>query len=167
MNQRMHAGEQDNQPSMILDGRQSQTALKIARGLRRHLRELGYSTVAELPLRSGRRADVVAIGPRSEIWIIEIKSSIEDLRVDVKWPEYRLHCDRLFFATVAEVPEAIFPADAGLIIADGFGALVVREAPAHPLAPATRKEVMARVARFAADRLHGYFDPGIAECYGP
>jgi hypothetical protein len=143
------------------DGRQSANALRIARGVRRHLYALGYSTVAELPLRSGRRADLMAINSRSEIWIIEIKSSIEDLRADIKWPDYRLHCDRLFFATSPEVPDHVFPRDAGLLIADGFGAQLVRDAPSHRLPGATRKEVLARFARCAADRLHALFDPGL------
>ena len=145
-----------------VDGRQSPTALRVARGVRRHLYALGFSTVPELPLRSGRRADLVAISAKSEIWIVEIKSSVEDLRADSKWPDYRLHCDRLFFATAPEVPEDIFPPDAGLLIADGFGAALVRDAPAHPLPGATRKELLSRFARHAADRLHLLFDPGLS-----
>lgn len=143
------------------DGRQSPTALRIARGMRRHLYALGFSSVAELPLRSGRRADLVAINARSEVWIVEIKSSVEDLRADGKWPDYRMHCDRLFFATAPEVPEGIFPPEAGLWVADGFGAALLREAPLHPLPGATRKELLARFARHAADRLHLLFDPGL------
>ena len=144
------------------DGRQSPAAVRIARGVRRHLFALGFSSVSELPLRSGRRADLVAVNARSEIWIVEIKSSIDDLRADAKWPDYRLHCDRLFFATAPEVPDHIFPPDAGLLIADGYGASLLREAPHHPLPGATRKEVVARFARHAADRLHLLFDPGLS-----
>lgn len=144
-----------------VDLRQSATALRIARGVRRHLRRKGFSSVAELPLRSGRRADLVSINGKGEIWIIEIKSSLADLRADAKWPDYRLHCDRLFFATVAEVPEQAFPADAGLMIADGFDAAVIREAPLHALSGATRKELLLRFARHAADRLHGLLDPEV------
>ena len=70
--------------------------------------------VTELPLATGRRADVVAVSPAGEIWIVEIKSSIEDFRVDAKWPDYRLSCDRLLFATHDGVPLEIFPEDAGL-----------------------------------------------------
>lgn len=148
-------------PALLTDGRQSPTALRIARGVRRHLYALGFSSVPELPLRSGRRADLVAIGPKSEIWIIEIKSSVEDLRADQKWPEYRLHCDRLFFATIAEVPDTLFPPDAGLLVADGFGAQQLREAPHHPLPAATRKEVLLRLVRHSANRLHMLTDPGL------
>ena len=90
-------------PTLILpaDGRQSETACAIARGTARLLRSLGFSCVSELPLPSGRRADLVALNERGEIWIVEIKSSVEDLRADQKWPDYRLHCDRLFFAFTA------------------------------------------------------------------
>ena len=78
--------------------------------------------VSELPLPSGRRADLVALGGDGEIWIVEIKSSVADFRADQKWMDYRLHCDRLFFATALEVPCEIFPPDTGLIVADAFGA---------------------------------------------
>ena len=81
----------------------------------------GFTCVSELPLPSGRRADLVAIGRSGEIWIVEIKSSIADFRADQKWMDYRMHCDRLFFATTIEVPCEIFPKDTGLIVADGFG----------------------------------------------
>src|SRR5579872_6860691 len=87
------------------DRRQSETALAIARGTARLLRSLGFSCISELPLPSGRRADLVALNERGEIWIVEIKSSIEDLRADQKWQEYRAHCDRLFFAFTADRSE--------------------------------------------------------------
>jgi len=116
-----------------VDGRQSPTALAIARGTARFLHALGYCVVSELPLPSGRRADLVALGGDGEIWIVEIKSSVADFRADQKWMDYRLHCDRLFFATTADVPCEIFPADAGLIVADAFGASIVCEAPQHRL----------------------------------
>jgi hypothetical protein len=109
-----------------LDRRQSPTALAVSRGTQRLLMTLGLSCVAELPLLSGRRADLVALGGDGEIWIVEIKSSIEDFRADQKWTDYRMHCDRLFFATAEHVPFDIFPADAGLILADSYGAELVR-----------------------------------------
>src|SRR6266403_182171 len=103
------------------DGRQSPTALRVARGTTRLLHSLGFSVVSELPLASGRRADLVALGADGEVWIVEIKSSIADFRADQKWMDYRLHCDRLFFATTLEGPCEIFPKGTGLIIADAFG----------------------------------------------
>jgi hypothetical protein len=90
---------------------------------------------------------------------VEIKSSVEDFRVDRKWPDYRLHCDRLFFATAEHVPLDIFPDDAGLILADGYGAALIREAPEHRLHASTRKSMTLAFARAAALRLQSLVDP--------
>ena len=142
-----------------VDGRQSATALAVARGTTRLLHSLGFSVVSELPFASGRRADLVALGRDGEIWIVEIKSSVADFRADQKWMEYRMHCDRLFFATTVEVPCEIFPPDTGLIVADAFGAQIVCEAPVHRLHAATRKSMTLSVARAAAQRLQSLADP--------
>lgn len=131
----------------------------IASGTRRLLRDLGFASVTELTLASNRRADLLAVGDDGAIWIIEIKSSIEDFRVDQKWPDYRLHCDRLFFAIPETVPPEIMPEDAGLILADSYGAAILRDAPEHRLAAATRKALLVRVARTTAERLHRLADP--------
>src|SRR5262252_874741 len=104
------------------DRRQSETALAIALGTARLLRSLGFASLSELPLPSGRRADLVALSERGEIWIVEIKSSVEDLRADHKWQDYRAHCDRLFFAFTQDLSCEIFPENTGLIIADAYGA---------------------------------------------
>jgi len=141
------------------DGRQSATALAVARGTTRLLHSLGLSVVTELPLPSGRRADLVALGGAGELWIIEIKSSVADFRADQKWMDYRLHCDRLFFATTLEVPCEIFPPDTGLIVADAFGASIICEAPEHRLHAATRKCMLLAFARAAALRLSALADP--------
>jgi hypothetical protein len=141
------------------DGRQLPTALAIARGAARYLHALGYCVVSELPLPSGRRADLVALGGDGEIIIVEIKSSVADFRADQKWMDYRAHCDRLFFATVVDVPCEIFPPDAGLIVADAFGAAIVCEAPEHRLPAATRKSILLRFAHAAALRLQALADP--------
>ena len=143
-----------------VDGRQSPHAAAVQRGVGRLLRAHGFAMVTELSLATGRRADIVGLGPDGEIWIVEIKSSIDDFLVDGKWPDYRLSCDRLFFATHADVPLEIFPEDAGLILADAFGAELLRDAPEHRLAGATRKVMLVRFAQAAAHRLHGLVDPG-------
>ena len=144
---------------MPIDGRQSETALAVARGTARLLHAHGYSVVSELGLPSGRRADLVALDISGEIWIVEIKSSVADFRADQKWQGYRAHCDRLFFATSTEVPCDIFPPDTGLIVADSFGAQMICEAPEHRLAAATRKSMMLIFARAAALRLQSLVDP--------
>ena len=145
--------------SPLADGRQSATALAIARGTARYLHAVGYCVVSELPLPSGRRADLVALGGDGEIIIVEIKSSVADFRADQKWMDYRRHCDRLFFATHAGVPCDIFPAEAGLIVADAFGAAIVSEAPEERIPAATRRAVTLRFAHAAALRLQAVADP--------
>ncbi len=115
--------------------------------------QLGASVLAEMRLASGRRADLVALAADGSISIVEVKSSIEDYRVDVKWPDYRLHCDRLYFATHPDVPANIFPTDCGLVLSDGYGAEILRDAPEHRLTPSTRRSMVMRFARAGADRL--------------
>ena len=137
----------------LVDGRQSETALGVRKGTQRLLIEHGFMAVPEVSLVSGRRADLVALDGKGAIWIIEVKSSLADLRADHKWPNYRRHCDRLYFATAPHVDRSAFPEDAGLIIADPYGAEIVREAPVHPLAGAARKSTLIRTARQAASRL--------------
>lgn len=149
------------EPVATIDGRQSETALFVARGVRRHLRALGFASITEMGLRSGRRADVVALGGDGSILIVEIKSSVADFRADNKWRDYRLHCDRLYFAIPETVPLEIMPEDAGLLVADAYGAALVREAPEHRLAAATRKMVTLQFGHLAARRLHGLSDPSV------
>jgi len=141
------------------DGRQSETALAVARGTARLLRSLGFSSVSELPLPSGRRADLVALNERGEVWIVEIKSSVGDLRADHKWEDYRAHCDRLFFAFTQELPPEIFPKDTGLIVADAYGAHMLCDAPEHRLAAPTRKLMTVRFGMAAALRINRLIDP--------
>ncbi|MBN8968190.1 MAG: MmcB family DNA repair protein [Rhizobiales bacterium] len=145
--------------SITPDRRQSETALIVARGAARWLASLGFSCVSELALPSGRRADLVALNERSEVWIIEIKSSAEDLRADQKWQDYRAHCDRLFFAFMQDLPCEIFPQDTGLIVADAYGAHLHCEAPEHRLPAATRKAMLLRFGLAAARRINRLIDP--------
>ncbi|WP_421928482.1 MmcB family DNA repair protein [Neoaquamicrobium sediminum] len=146
----------------LADGRQSERAMVVRRGVQRLLMEMGASVIPEISLASGRRADLVALTRKGDIWIIEIKSSIEDFRVDRKWPEYRLHSDRFFFATHPEVPAGIFPDECGFILSDGYGAEILRDAPEHRLPPATRKALMLRIARAGAARLTAAEIAGVA-----
>ena len=137
----------------LIDGRQSTCAMMVRRGLQILLNDMRHVALPELVLSNGRRADLITISEKGEIWIIEIKTSIEDFRVDRKWPGYRAYCDRLFFATHKDVPLEIFPEDCGLLLSDGYGAHLMRDAPDHRLAPATRKSVMLNFSRAAAQRL--------------
>jgi len=144
---------------MIEDGRQSERALAIRRGTLRLLVGLDLFALPEVTLASGRRADLLAVSRTGEIAIVEIKSSRTDFLIDRKWPQYRLYCDRLFFATAPDVDEALFPEDAGLIVADAHGGALLRDAPLLPLAAATRKALLTRVARLGAARLTWLADP--------
>ncbi|MBS4084897.1 MAG: MmcB family DNA repair protein [Rhizobiales bacterium] len=136
-------------------------ARRICRGTIRLLHAMGYASTVELPLPSGRRADVVAVGPSGEIWIVEVKSCLADFRTDQKWEEYRAHCDRLFFAVDCDFPQEVIPEEAGLMVVDGYGGAILREAPAHPLVAASRKAVMLRIARISSSRLAAINDPKI------
>ena len=116
-----------------------------------------------MSLANGRRADVVGLSPAGDIWIVEVKSCLEDLRVDSKWPEYRDFSDALFFAVAPGFPVEILPADTGLILADRFGGEIVRPAPETRLAAARRKAMTLRFARAAAFSLQALTDPGFAK----
>lgn len=152
-------------PPAPADGRQSVAAATIARGTMRALRELGFAIVTELPLATGRRADLFAFDRGTSAWIVEIKSSVADFRADRKWPDYRLSCDRLFFAVDAAFPLALLPPDVGIFVADAYGAALIREAPLHPLAAARRKTLILAAGRVAAMRLHALMDPAPAGAF--
>ena len=144
----------------IVDLRQSPTALKVQRGVMRLLRSVhDFACFAEVPLANGRRADVLGIGPKGEIWIVEIKSSLIDFRVDMKWPNYKDYCDRFYFAKPPELDGEIFPVSEGLIVADGHGAEILRSAIDTPLPPARRKAMLLKLSRLGADRVHQLMDP--------
>ncbi|HHY48996.1 MAG TPA: MmcB family DNA repair protein [Alphaproteobacteria bacterium] len=145
----------------IVDLRQSPTALRIQRGVMRFLRgTYDFCCFTEVPLANGRRADVLALGPRGEIWIVEIKSSLIDFQVDRKWPDYKDYCDRFFFAKPPELDPDIFPESEGLIVADAHDAAVLRMAGDVPLPAARRKALILKLARLGADRVHTLMDPG-------
>jgi hypothetical protein len=141
------------------DGRQSETALMIARGVRRLLRARGFSSLTELPLTDGRRADIAAVNGEGEVVIVEIKSSPADFRADRKWRDYVACCDRLYFAISENTPAELMPVEAGVIVADPYGAEILREAQIRRMAPASRRALLLRFAQAAADRLHRLADP--------
>lgn len=143
----------------VRDGRQSPAAFDICRGVARVLRAHGFAAVSEVALANGRRTDVTGISDSGAIWIVEVKSCLEDFRTDQKWHEYREFCDRLFFAVAPDFPREILPPDTGLIIADRYGGEIVRPAPEHKLAAARRKAMTLRLARLAALRLQAMIDP--------
>ncbi len=129
-----------------------QTTGVVTRGAARLVIALGYAPLLEVGLPNGRRADVMAVGPKGQIAICEVKSGIEDFRADRKWLEYLPYCDAFYFAVSPEFPQAVLPDEPGLIVADGFGGAVIRPAPDAPLAPARRKALTLAFARLAAMR---------------
>lgn len=132
---------------------------RLARGVCRHLRALDFVSVVELVPAPGLRVDVMALGPKGEIWVIECKSSRVDFTSDRKWQGYLDWCDRFFFAVDEAFPADLLPADSGLILADSYDAEVLRMAPESRLPPARRKALTHAFARHAALRLHALRDP--------
>lgn len=129
-----------------------ETTGAVTRGAARLLAALGYAPLAEVCLPNGRRADLMALGARGEVAIVEVKSCHEDYRVDRKWGEYLPYCDAFYFAVAPEFPRESLPEEPGLIVADGFGGAVLRPAPTAPLAPARRKALTLAFGRLAALR---------------
>ncbi len=131
----------------------------LARGVARHLSSLGFATVEELVPARGLRVDVMALGPKGEIWIVECKSSRADFMSDCKWHNYLEWADRFFWAVSADFDTDLLDPDAGLIIADSYGAETLRMGAETRLAAARRKKMTHLFATHAARRLHGLRDP--------
>jgi hypothetical protein len=143
-------------------------AAEVARGVIRLFCRHDLFAMCEVPLPNGRRADLMAIGPRGELTIVEIKVSKADLLGDQKWTDYLEFCDRFFWAVPQSLAllleeERFLPGDAGLLVADRYDAAVTREPSTRPLAPARRKAETLRFARRAARRLSAQIDPSLGD----
>ena len=141
------------------DGRQSPIASGVRRGVRRLFAQLGHVSLPEFTLANGRRADLITLSPAGVLTIVEIKSSVADFRADRKWPHYEDFCDHFYFAVPETVPFHILPEDRGLIVADSFGAAILRQTAHHPLAGARRKAVTLPFGQAAASALHALAGP--------
>jgi hypothetical protein len=138
----------------------SPDAARLARGLARSLDQQGWRSLAEFPLASGRRCDLIALDEAGRFLIVEIKTSAADFRTDHKWQDYLEWCDWFSFAVPESFPVALLPPEAGLIIADGFEAVTHRPPMVvPPLAPARRRQLLIRFGRASADRLRRALDP--------
>jgi hypothetical protein len=137
--------------------------LAVCRGACRLMRQSGHSVLLEVPLPDGRRADIFAVGRGGEITIVEVKSSIEDWRVDEKWPDYLGWCDQLYFAVPVDFPQALISDEVGLIVADAYGGELLRLSPRRPMAAARRKSLLIDCARLASERLARLEDPDFVE----
>jgi len=131
----------------------------LARGVCRHLLSYDFVSIEEFVPERGKRVDVMALGPKGEIWVIECKSSRADYTSDAKWEGYLDWCDRYFWAVDEAFPTDLLPDDTGLIIADAYNAEIIRMAPQVKLAGARRSVLMRKFARHAARRLHSLRDP--------
>ena len=131
----------------------------LARGVCRHLRQHDFATLEEFVPQRGLRVDVMALGPKGEIWVIECKSSRADFNADAKWQGYLEWSDRYFWAVDGLFPTDLLPEGTGLIIADAYDAEILRMGPETKLAAARRKVLTRKFARNAAQRLQTYRDP--------
>ncbi len=141
------------------DDKTMQAGQLLARGVCRHMRSLNFASIEELVPTRGLRVDVMALGPKGEIWVIECKSSRADFQSDHKWQGYLEWCDRFFWAVDGDFPTELLPEDTGLILADAYDAEIVRMGPEDKLAGARRKVMVQKFATTAARRLQLYRDP--------
>jgi hypothetical protein len=135
------------------------TAQRLARGVCRALGALGYAALTEFPLNSGRRADVIAVNGAGETVIVEVKTSTADYRSDRKWNEYLEFCDAFYFAVPPAFPIALLPSECGLLIADDYGAEILRRPAAQPMNGSRRRAQTLRLALAAMQRLGRLVDP--------
>ena len=131
----------------------------LQRGVSRHLLSLGFATVEELVPAPGLRVDVMALGPKGEIWVVECKSCRADFISDRKWQGYLEFCDRFFWAVDCDFPDELLPEGSGLIRADSWGAELLRMAPETRLAGARRSRLLRDIARVSTQRLLAVTDP--------
>ncbi|WP_425074071.1 MmcB family DNA repair protein [Sagittula sp. S175] len=138
----------------------------LARGVCRHLASHGFAVIEEFVPDRGLRVDVMALGPKGELWVVECKSSRADFLGDAKWQGYLEWCDRYFWAVDEAFPTDLLPEGTGLIIADSYDAEILRMSPETKLTPARRKKMLQKFAVHAARRLQALRDPGAGLHWG-
>jgi hypothetical protein len=136
-------------------------ALLLARGVSRWLFDIGHEALSEFRLSIGRRSDVIGLDKSGRFIIVEIKTSPADFRADTKWPDYLDHCDAFYFAVPEYFPRELLPDEHGILVADGYGAAVLRAAPEAKMNAARRAAQTRRFARAAGARLRALTDPRI------
>ena len=141
------------------------SAQGVARGIMRLFARNDIWCVSEVPLKNGRRADLMGVDAKGLIVIVEIKVARGDLLGDAKWPDYLDFCDRFFWGVPPALDrsplesDAYWPEKCGVIVGDGYDAEIVRHAPLDPLAAARRKAQVERLARIAMRRHTALLDP--------
>jgi hypothetical protein len=136
-------------------------ASDITRGAVRLLETLGFRTLTEMRLASGRRVDAIGLDGRGRFAIVEVKSSLADLRADDKWPDYLPFCDWFYFAVAPDFDRAALPDETGIMIADRYGGEVVRASAEAPVASATRRKQTLLFAHAASGRLSRLLESGL------
>lgn len=134
---------------------------QVTRGVCRYLSNLGYSVLTEFTLKNGRRADVIGLDRDGSVVIVEVKTSVADLKADQKWPEYKDFCDQIYFATPRDFPLDLLPASCGILVADSWSADEIRAADVAPLHASRRRVLTLKLARKAAQRLYDLTNPRI------
>ena len=141
--------------------RNTEPAETVVRGVSRLMHQRDETCLSEFTLKTGRRVDVIALDRKGLFSVVEVKSSVADFQSDNKWHEYLEFCDRFYFAVPMEFPAEILPTDCGLMIADNYGAEILRESSPGSMNASRRKALPLRFARSAARRLMGINDPPI------
>jgi len=140
-------------------------ATNVVRGICRLFARNDIWCLPEMPLRCGRRADLMGIDAKGNIVIVEVKVSRADLLGDGKWTDYLDYCDRFYWGLSPTLDracletEAFRPGCCGVIVADGYDAEILRPAPTRKLAAPRRKVETERLARTALRRLVTGADP--------
>lgn len=150
----------DTQPLVLQPGQ------RLARGVGRLLADLGFACVEEFVPSRGLRVDVMALGPKGELWVVECKSSRADFTSDLKWEGYLPWADRFFWAVDSDFPTELLPEETGLILADAYGGEIMRMPDETKLAAARRRVLVQKFAFCAARRLHWLRDPDMAQNLG-
>ena len=149
------------QPPPRIDLDDQPDAIDITRGAVRLLETMGFRSLTEMRLASGRRVDAIGLDGRGRFAIIEVKSSVADLRADIKWPEYRYFCDWFYFAVAPNFKLDALPSDTGLIIADRYGGEVIRPSEASRIEGAVRRRQTLLFAHTASARLSRFLESGL------
>lgn len=155
--------------TLTLDSTCAHAAQDVARGITRLFARNDIWCVSEMPLKNGRRADLIGVDAKGLIVIVEIKVARGDLLSDTKWPDYLDFCDRFYWGVPPELDRAPLESEGyqpdvcGVIVADGYDAEIIRPAMLAPLAPARRKVQMERLARTAMRRHTAMLDPNCTD----
>ena len=140
----------------------------VCRGIQRLFARNGVWLLAEMPLRNGRRADLMGVDAKGRVIIVEVKVQRGDLLGDGKWPDYLDYCDRFYWGLAPDLDRSVLESDnfrpdcCGIVVADGYDGEVIRPAPLQPLAAARRKLEVERIARTAMRRATVAADPHCA-----